>query len=61
MDMQTIVCEAKKALSRPKKHQFFQLRFYLPKFPEKTLLAHSSQEPHWTLSVEFKVQYIRVI
>ena len=32
MDMQTIVCEKKKDLSRPKKHQFFQLRIYLPKF-----------------------------
>ena len=36
MDMQTIVCEVKKDLSRPKKHQFFQLRFYIPKFLERT-------------------------
>ena len=58
MDMQTIVCEAKKALSRPKKHQFFQLRFYLPKFLENS--------PWLTLIKNLvgvignhKVQYIR--
>ena len=60
MDMQTNVCEVRKALSRPKNHQFFQLRFYLPKFLERTpwLTLIRSQSPPLK---ELQVQYVRVV
>ena len=60
MDMQTIVCEVKKDLSRPKKDQFFQLRFYLPKFLENSpwLTLFKSQVD---FNQKLKVQYIRVV